>query len=247
MFSKRNWFITGAILFFAVGRLAAASVTTAEMVRLKTFTDFRHHYKWVFTLGLALSSAVDVLITGSLFYYLKQSKRESATRGLDQVIDSLIRYTFENGSLTAFATILSMICWITMPTNFIFMGLHFFISKLYANSLLVTLNTRKTLGRGRSMGGSSGEHPMPAVFGSRDRENGHLRNQPSQASGRQPQHARQFSDSALKRDALHVNITKTIDVDVAASDPGAVSASVYYLNEVTTTKGVSSEGSGSDI
>ncbi|KAK7051470.1 hypothetical protein VNI00_004444 [Paramarasmius palmivorus] len=43
----------------------------------------------------------------------------------------------------------SLICWLLMPHNLIFLGLHFIIEKLYANSLLASLNTRKAL---RQMG-----------------------------------------------------------------------------------------------
>jgi len=53
-----------------------------------------------------------------------------------------------------------MLCWTIIPNNLIFMGLHFVIGKLYANSLLVTLNTREItrekIRRARSNG--SGEH-----------------------------------------------------------------------------------------
>ncbi|KAK7437270.1 hypothetical protein VKT23_018715 [Stygiomarasmius scandens] len=155
--SKKNAFLTVPILFLAVLRLVSAAGTTAEMMILQSFSEFRTQVRWLFTLGLALSSGVDVLITGSLFYLLKSSRTEGGQ--LNGVIDSLILYTFETGSITCAATIISMICWIAAPTNLVFMGLHFVISKLYANSLLVTLNTRKNLrSRNRSTSGSSG-HP----------------------------------------------------------------------------------------
>ncbi|KAJ3887375.1 hypothetical protein GG344DRAFT_68873 [Lentinula edodes] len=48
---------------------------------------------------------------------------------LDGVIDTLILYTFETGSVTCAATIVSMICWISIPTQLIFMALHFIIGK----------------------------------------------------------------------------------------------------------------------
>ncbi|THU82750.1 hypothetical protein K435DRAFT_784503 [Dendrothele bispora CBS 962.96] len=156
--SKKNVFLTIPILFLAVLRLVSAAGTTAEMLILESFTDFRTRVRWLFTLGLALSSVVDVLITGSLFHLLRSSRTEGGQ--LNSVIDSLILYTFETGSITSAATIISMICWIAAPTNLVFMGLHFVISKLYANSLLVTLNTRKNLrSRNRSMSGSSGQNP----------------------------------------------------------------------------------------
>ncbi|KAJ4470374.1 hypothetical protein C8J55DRAFT_436206 [Lentinula edodes] len=114
------------------------------LIRLhyRSFIQFREHVRWLFTLGLALSSAVDVLITSSLFMLLRRSKMEGGRRVqgsflahwhsfpyLDGVIDTLILYTFETGSVTCAATIVSMICWISIPTQLIFMALHFIIGK----------------------------------------------------------------------------------------------------------------------
>ncbi|KAF7428644.1 hypothetical protein PC9H_007871 [Pleurotus ostreatus] len=92
--------------------------------------------QWSFTLGLALSCALDIIITASLCYFLLRNRKQ--TSSMNHVIDSLMLYAFENGSLTCAATVMSMICWLTMPSNLVFMGIHFFISKLYANSLLAT-------------------------------------------------------------------------------------------------------------
>ncbi|KAH0825984.1 hypothetical protein J3R83DRAFT_7579 [Lanmaoa asiatica] len=93
--------------------------------------------QWVFTLGLAMSCLVDILVTGFLTHLLQtlQSDKRAST-SLDRVIGAILLYTFETNLLTSAATIVSMICWLTMPNNLIFMGLHFFI--MYANSLLAT-------------------------------------------------------------------------------------------------------------
>jgi hypothetical protein len=104
-------------------------------------------YKPVFTLGLSLSSAVDVVITVGMCYYLQESRRGSGT--MDEVIDSIIFYTINNGSLTCIFTIISLICWLITQKNLVFMALHFAIAKMYANSLLATLNMRQEL-RGRT-------------------------------------------------------------------------------------------------
>ncbi|KAJ2927036.1 hypothetical protein H1R20_g10065, partial [Candolleomyces eurysporus] len=61
------------------------------------------------------------------------------------MVDTLALYTLENGALTCFAAIASLLCWLLMPHNLIFMGLHFVIAKLYANSLLASLNMRHQL------------------------------------------------------------------------------------------------------
>ncbi|KAJ3495967.1 hypothetical protein NLJ89_g10549 [Agrocybe chaxingu] len=99
--------------------------------------------QWSFTTGLSLSSLLDVLITSLMMYLLKRNHK--ANSSMNHVLDKLMLYAFENGALTCAATVTSLVCWLTMHTNLIFMGLHFVISKLYANSLLATLNKRKKL------------------------------------------------------------------------------------------------------
>ncbi|KAF8167149.1 hypothetical protein B0H34DRAFT_791917 [Crassisporium funariophilum] len=104
--------------------------------------------QWLFSVGLALSSTVDILVTLSLFFLLQKSRKQSLS--LNHIIDSLILYAFEIGSLTSAATVVSMICWLVLENNLIFLGLHFIIGKLYANSLLATLNTRQEIGKSRT-------------------------------------------------------------------------------------------------
>lgn len=146
--SHRNWFLVIPIIVLAILRLVSATSTTGEMIRLHSFSVFRAQFRWLFTLGLALSSTIDIVITASLFFLLHGSR--TGTNRLNAVIDSLIKYTFETGSLTSAGTIVTMVCWLTMSDSLVFMGLHFVISKLYANSLLVTLNTRQILRRTQS-------------------------------------------------------------------------------------------------
>jgi hypothetical protein len=161
LLSKRNWLLVAPVIAIATLRLISATATSGMMLHYHSFLEFRTHVRWLFTLGLALSSVVDVMITTSLFVLLKKSKTESGS--LDGVIDSLILYTFETGSVTCAATIVSMILWIVVPTQLVFMALHFIIGKFYATSLLVTLNSRRGLrqarnsnNRGSSSGGGRG-------------------------------------------------------------------------------------------
>jgi len=70
---------------------------------------------------------------------------------LHSIIDTLILYAFEIGILTSAATVASLLCWVTLNNSLIFLGLHFVIGKLYANSLLATLNSRNELRRVHEM------------------------------------------------------------------------------------------------
>ncbi|KAG6919898.1 hypothetical protein DXG01_015606 [Tephrocybe rancida] len=125
----------------------AAAATSAEMIRLGTFSSYKAEFRWLFSLGLALSSVVDILVTMSLFILLRKSRTKSMS--LDHIIDALILYAFEVGCLTCTGTIVALICWLTMDDNLIFMGLYFVIGKLFANSLLAALNSRHGLSHQR--------------------------------------------------------------------------------------------------
>ncbi|KAJ7650011.1 hypothetical protein FB45DRAFT_1075916 [Roridomyces roridus] len=140
LLSKKNWFITLPVLALTLLRLVAASVSTWEMLHYRSFTLFRIHGRWIFTLGLAVSSAVDILITVFLVYLFRSNRTESGR--FNYIFDKLIRYGLETGSLTCLGTVVTMSCWVTQPQNLIFLGLHVVIGKLYATSLLVTLNYR---------------------------------------------------------------------------------------------------------
>ncbi|KAL1755694.1 hypothetical protein FB107DRAFT_212988 [Schizophyllum commune] len=146
--SRKNYYIAGPIFALAALRL----MTTGTMVYYGTFSAFKAHFfgKWVFSLGLALSSIVDIAITVSLFVLLYKSR--NGMPHLNAVIDSLILYAFENGSLTCIATVVSMICWVAMNDNFIFLGLHFAIGK--PNTFLATLNARFIVRDGRTTSSS---------------------------------------------------------------------------------------------
>jgi len=208
--TDRDWRITFPILVLAVLRLAAASGTTSEMLILKSFTEFAKHFRWLFTLGLALSSIVDVLITVTLCYKLRSS-RTGSSAGMDTIIDSLVLYTFETGTLTCAGTILSMICWLTMPSNRLFLALHFMIAKLYANSLLATLNARRQLSESRIQTTRSGNHVLPVMF-------------PEFSSGSRRKHGKNSSGSDYSEntvnvaDTLQINVRKTVDTKLDEED-----------------------------
>ncbi|KAF9462200.1 hypothetical protein BDZ94DRAFT_1309849 [Collybia nuda] len=196
LLSKKNWFITTPLIILAFGRLCSAFATSAEMIHVRSFAIFKLKFRWLFSLGLALSSTVDILITIFLFFLLSNNRSSSLT--LDRVIDALILYAFEIGSLTSAGTIVSMICWLTMNDNLIFMGLHFVIGKLYANSLLATLNTRHELRRSQL---THELHPQSDIRNSR-RLTLQFRDPFDQALSNQNAHSL----------PVHINVEKSIEL-----------------------------------
>ena len=71
-------------------------------VGVRVFLSHRFAYtervsQWVFTLGLSLSSALDVMIAAAMCYYLQASR--TGFEGMDHIIDVLLLYTFNNVSV----------------------------------------------------------------------------------------------------------------------------------------------------
>ncbi|KAF7317336.1 hypothetical protein HMN09_00469300 [Mycena chlorophos] len=151
--SSKNKWMTGSVVFLAFSRLLAASVSTSEMIIHPSFANFTNRFPgWVFTTGLSLSAITDVVITSLLCFYLQSMRRRTNSTLMARVVRTMTLYTLENGLITCIAATATLICWLTMPGNLIFMGLHFVIGKLYANSLLISLNTRKELREMRWVG-----------------------------------------------------------------------------------------------
>jgi len=135
------------------------------MIRVQVYSAFTEKYPgWIFTLGLSLSSGTDIIITAWLCYFLSGLRGLTGSTIMIQAIDLLIRYTLETGALTCLATTVSLICWLAMPTNLVFLGLHFVIGKLYANSLLASLNTRHELRGIRSKNNKSWMNPSAPII-----------------------------------------------------------------------------------
>ncbi|KAF9462224.1 hypothetical protein BDZ94DRAFT_1309869 [Collybia nuda] len=159
--SKQKKLVSHIIDYPAFDGSGSAFATSAEMVHIHSFRSLRVKFWWLFSMGLAISSVIDILILFSFFVLLQRKRSDSLT--LDRILDSLILYAFEIGFLTCAGSIISMICWLTMDDNLIFMGIHLVIGKrawfpsgqralvendrflVYANSMLATLNTRYSL------------------------------------------------------------------------------------------------------
>lgn len=152
----KRLYIAIPVVILAFFRLFCACISTSEIIRLKHYSLFIRPYPaWIFTSGVTLSASVEIIITTTMIIFLES--RKTGFANMNHIINSLILYTLETGGITALVTVTSLLCWLLMRHNLIFLGMHFAIAKLYANSLLATLNTRKRLQMDRVGGPNSSE------------------------------------------------------------------------------------------
>ncbi|KAM6497780.1 hypothetical protein JOM56_005728 [Amanita muscaria] len=83
-------------------------------------------YAWIFSLGFIFAAVSDIVIMVVLFVLLRFSRQRSIRPSLNNVIDHLVLYTLETGSLTAFMAIAIMITVYVFPY-------------LYGQLLLITI------------------------------------------------------------------------------------------------------------
>jgi len=129
------------------------------MLIYANFDKFVENVSWVFTMGLVTSSILDFTTTSCLLWYL--GKARTGFAGMDQIVNTLSLYAVENGLITSIAVVISLGFWLGMRHNLVFMAIHFVVAKLYANSLLATLNNRQQL---RSRRGNSVSEVPQLVF-----------------------------------------------------------------------------------
>ncbi|RDB18219.1 hypothetical protein Hypma_000582 [Hypsizygus marmoreus] len=96
------------------------------------------------------SSCCDLLITVSMVTILFQEGARSAFKATTSITGKLIRLTIETGMATAAGALAELILFAVFPNN----NMHFlpflFLSKLYSNTLLATLNSRSLISDSRT-------------------------------------------------------------------------------------------------
>ncbi|KAJ7029860.1 hypothetical protein C8F04DRAFT_930115, partial [Mycena alexandri] len=96
---------------------------------------------------LAASALSDIVIAGSMTYYL--STAETAIRQTRVLLSKLIRLVIETGAITALATLLSLTLFYAFPNRSYDFVPGLIIPKLYANTILAVLNSRAQIVGGR--------------------------------------------------------------------------------------------------
>ncbi|KAI0753761.1 hypothetical protein C8Q74DRAFT_1373701 [Fomes fomentarius] len=150
-----NWFLTSLIIVLSIVRMIFGCYVSAQIFILKNLETLPFTLSPYVGTGLSAGTLADFIVTGSLVYYLRRHKTgfmyvpDPRPMQMLIVADKIVFWTLNNGFLTSIVGLTVIVTFSTMPKNMVFLAVHLFLSKLYANSLLGTLNFRKThAGRG---------------------------------------------------------------------------------------------------
>lgn len=147
--SNRSYLLTGVLVLLVAAEFVCVIVFTAISIRLETFARLANLEALSVTVN-ALAAAGDVLIAASLCTILHKSR--TGFRKSDNMINKLIIFSVNTGFLTSLCACASLISITVAGHTFIYIAFFFCIGRLYTNSLLATLNARKSI-RGTDEGG----------------------------------------------------------------------------------------------
>jgi len=134
-----NIFFASVIIVCAVVGLAAGLVTA--VLSSTTIVLFAEFDKLRIPVIVWLTSNVvgDVLITSILVFYL--AKYRNGIVVTNDLINGIIKVTVQTGMVTAICATINLITYLAVPTG-LYLMFNYTLAKLYANSMLSTLNAR---------------------------------------------------------------------------------------------------------
>ncbi|KAF8169232.1 hypothetical protein BJ912DRAFT_184445 [Pholiota molesta] len=136
--------ILSLCLSLTILRLISAMLLSVESI-LDVFRTpngvFVQTFQWLIATGLALGAVTDLLIAGFMIYYLRKFLSPNNLQSTTEILNRLLRGSLQTGLLTSMTSASIIICFHFM-SNMIWYGLYVILAKLYALSLLASLNGR---------------------------------------------------------------------------------------------------------
>ncbi|TBU26609.1 hypothetical protein BD311DRAFT_762107 [Dichomitus squalens] len=149
-FVRRVWLIApkfkvvvGAAFILIAGNVVCFTVLSVKMFKAAGILDWLK-FSWLASVGSSIQMAGDIILTLVLIYVLRRSR--TGVNKTDSMLDVLIAYAVSTGAINCVVHILNVVFSIVWPDNLIYAALSCILTKLYANTFLVALNTRKFLG-----------------------------------------------------------------------------------------------------
>ncbi|KAI0648731.1 hypothetical protein C8Q79DRAFT_1007304 [Trametes meyenii] len=124
-----------------LGEMAFATAATAETYIQVTFARFVR-VSWLISVGYSMAVLADGMVAVCLTRALRRSRENHS--GNETLLDVILVYTVNTGLLTSVLSVCSLIFIVVGPSNLIYIGFNTVATRLYANSLLAVLNSRRS-------------------------------------------------------------------------------------------------------
>ncbi|KAJ7355739.1 hypothetical protein DFH08DRAFT_853411 [Mycena albidolilacea] len=140
--SNGNIWLTGIALLLVMSEFGCVLAYVAISLHLHTFVELAELKALSVTVN-ALAAAGDVFIAGTLTWLLHRSR--TGFHRSDTMIRKLTIFAVNTGAVTSICAIGSLVSICVAGNTFIYILFFFCMGRLYCNSLLATLNARKSI------------------------------------------------------------------------------------------------------
>ncbi|KAI0709760.1 hypothetical protein C8Q76DRAFT_78668 [Earliella scabrosa] len=142
MIGKRYRPVVVVAVLLMLLELAVCFVAAVKGFQLKTWPEFS---QWTYMISIhnAASTVSDLIITAVLIYTLRTSR--TGIKRTDSMISTLILYAISTGLLTGLYNGVCFLTSVILPHDLIYLGTVIIGIRLYSNSLLAALNSRRTI------------------------------------------------------------------------------------------------------
>ncbi|KAG7444391.1 uncharacterized protein BT62DRAFT_240290 [Guyanagaster necrorhizus] len=141
LLAKTRW-LPAIIILISLTQLIAGIVTGAIVIGINDVRDLHKSFKAA-SVWLAGTALCDIIIAMSMVIFLTRSK--TGFHRTDVLLTRIIVVTIETGFASAIVALVDMILFLTFRDENWHLCTAMMLSKLYANSLLVVLNSRKRI------------------------------------------------------------------------------------------------------
>ncbi|KAJ7144996.1 hypothetical protein C8R43DRAFT_561970 [Mycena crocata] len=128
----------------SLARLMGSLLAFVYAIHMTTVMNFEAKARSTIAAMWTISAANDFLIAITLVYWLYQHRANAQTKIL-AIIDRLIAWTIETGVITSAVTIATLVLFLKMEETYIWLACFAVGARLFANSLLASLNSRACL------------------------------------------------------------------------------------------------------
>ncbi|KAJ7439765.1 hypothetical protein FB451DRAFT_1301456 [Mycena latifolia] len=127
-------------------RLAGSTALFIISLYRATIDEYRTRQMWLIEAVVIVGALVDVILVVALCYYLS-FWRTGGFQRMSKLVRALMTLAIETGAITSAGAIALLVTFLTMRENFVYLACFVILAKLYANSLLFSLNARERFAR----------------------------------------------------------------------------------------------------
>ncbi|KAJ6481262.1 hypothetical protein C8R47DRAFT_1135191 [Mycena vitilis] len=137
-----QWLIPVVCFILNLGRMACLLFLFQGLFRTPVFNLLTTKFNTEVIIASSLSPGVEIVVAGSLLYYLWQ-RRAADFSQTNRIVDSIIIWTIESTLLTTISGFVQLVLFLTRRNDLSWLVFFLIQAKLFSNSLLASLNGRK--------------------------------------------------------------------------------------------------------